>query len=83
MKTKLEKNHVVPEFGDTLCIRHRDGGWAFSGDYFHSIQGDVVTASQHFSSGATRFTHYDKSEFRVLRGTQLFHIATEGDGSLQ
>ncbi len=72
----LAENHVQPILGDMLCIRTGNAGeWAFSGDRFHAAEGDTITASQHFAGGQVRFTHHDKSAFRVLRGTRLFHIA--------
>jgi hypothetical protein len=71
----LERNHVEPEHGDLLCIRCGPVEWGFSGDRFMSRNGDRITAKQQFSNGSIRTMERDKSEFRVLRGTRLYHIA--------
>jgi len=66
---------VTPQRGDLLCIRYGPHEWGYSGDKFHSQEGDQVTAHQHFSGGQTRSLTRHKDTFRVLRGTQLFFIA--------
>lgn len=72
------KGHVEPILGDMLCIQMERYSWAFSGDRFVSRNGDLIRAKQQFANGEIRHSECDASKFRVLRGTQLFHILPAG-----
>ena len=71
---RMERKNVELEPGDMLCIRYGQSEWGFSGDRFVSREGDWITAKQQFANGAIRNSVHAKEHFKVLRGTELFHI---------